>query len=188
MTGNDVAVASVLVFCGEDGVPTDPDGDWYALVKDAPEVGIASVADEDALLPVSETETDGAELADVPGTSVGRALVCGGAVPLEGLTLPGGMERETASDVFDDAGDLTDESAEGSKRLTEIWITELGRGIEIVGEGGMMLALTLTEAEPMGRAELPMGIDEGKIGGKSPGGVEVSEQMVVVTLTTVVDV
>lgn len=58
--GNDVAVASVLVLSKEEGTPTEPDGPWYPLDKDAPEVGRASVADF-----------------EVAGTSVGRALVCG---------------------------------------------------------------------------------------------------------------
>jgi len=60
--------------------------------------------------------------------------------------------------------------------------------MEAAGDGGMMLALTPTEGEPKGSVEATMGVDEGTTGGKRPGGVEESEQMVVVTLTTVVDV
>jgi len=80
------------------------------------------VADEDGLFAVAVTETDEGVLADAPGISVGRALVCGGVELLEeGLVLPGGKAWETASDnVFEEAGGLTDESADGSKRLTEI--------------------------------------------------------------------
>lgn len=79
-------------------------------------------------------------------------------------------------------------SGVGSNRLSEIWITEPGGEIGTVGEGGRKLALKSTEAEAVGSAKLPAEVEDAIVGGSAPGGVEVSEQMVVVTLTTVVDV
>lgn len=90
--------------------------------------------------------------------------------------------------VGEEEDGLSDGFAEGSKRLTEMRATELGSAIEAVGDGGMMLALTPVEGEVLDLVETSTGVVEGTRGGKSSGGVEVSEQMVVVTLTTVVDV
>ena len=61
-----------------------------------------------------------------------------------------------------------------------------GSEMGAVGLGGMML--TETSAEPDGRAESETEVGSISEAGDCAPGVEVSEQIVVVTLTTVVDV
>lgn len=142
----------------------------------------------------------------VPMTSVGRALVCGGAEPVKELAMPMEEEIGTASVSDLDACELgsiklsenprpgggteavgvLDASGLGSNKLTEM--PEPGGKTGAVGEDVRKLALESNEAETVGSAVLAVRAEDPIPGGRAPGGVEVSEQMVVVTLTTTVEV